>query len=96
MSVTTEANQAVQIAKTTNRPDLVDGDDGYAQHAKKYKKELEDWQTNFYVLFKKLEELYSNLPEEAKTWYAGAHQKLSEFKAKLIEQSPFPLEEAPT
>ena len=86
----------MEVATTTKRPDLVEGPKGYKKQVEEYTKDLEQWQTRFFALYKRIEEIYWSLPREVKTWYVGAHKKLLEWKGTLIEQNPFPLEVVPT
>ena len=93
MSVTTEAKQATEIAKTTKRDDLVAE---FTALVTKYEKELADWKLRFYTLYVKMDEVYTSCTKEVQEWFATACGQLVAMKGHLIKTKPFVLEEVDT
>ena len=93
MSVTTEAKQTTDIAKTLKREDVTAK---YEALATKYDTELKQWKLRFYTLYVRMDEVYESCTKEAKEWFATTMCNLCNMKDHLIQVKPFVLEEVDT
>ena len=93
ISITTEASRTLDIGKTLSRDDIIAT---YTEKATNYKKKAEDYKTQFYTLYVKMEACYESLTKESKEWFSIAMADLAAAKDGLCKLQPFQLQEVDT